>query len=317
MGAQHAEAYQAAGAEVVAVCDVDAGRAADLAGRLGARDYTDVGTMIAEVQPQAMSICTPPSQHLDPALTALGLGVPLLVEKPLADSVEAARRIVDAAAQRNVPCMVGFCHRFHEPVLQIKERLDAGQIGSPVLFRNRFAYNFEGVEKSWFSNPAISGGGTLMDTSVHSLDLYRFLIGEIDRVSAQVSTVTPGLTVEDNSVLLVNGPHGVPGIIEASWTTPSGESELIIFGTRGNLGVDYEKGDFGLAFVETPEEGRIDIERTGADRFTAELSRFLQAAQRREAPSPGLQDGLRTLEVIDSAVQGTGAGQVEAAQSGT
>jgi len=87
--------------------------------------------------------------------------------------------------------MTGFCHRFHEPVLQIKELLQRGEIGAPVQFRSRFAYRFENVERSWFSDPAVAGGGTVMDTSVHSLDLYRFLIGEITHVAAQLTMALP------------------------------------------------------------------------------------------------------------------------------
>lgn len=301
MGSQHVAAYRQAGAEVVAVCDVDGERAGRLGDTIGARPYTDVRTMLAEVDVSAISICTPPSQHLEPALVAAGHGIALLIEKPLANSLPAARQIADAIRANNVPCMVGFCHRFHEPVVQIKERLVAGQIGKPVLFRNRFAYRFEGVENSWFSDPDVAGGGTLMDTSVHSIDLYRFLIGDIDTVAAEVDTVTPGLRVEDNSVLLVNGGGSVPGIIEASWTTPMGRSELIIFGTEGNLIVNYGLGDFGLAFVETPEMGLIEIERTGANRFTLEISHFLRSVNRGTAISPNVDDGLRTLEVIEEA----------------
>jgi predicted dehydrogenase len=305
MGAQHAAAYQEADAEVAAVCDVDAARAEQLARSFDAQPFTDVEQMLEEVRPEAMSICTPPSEHVEPALAAVRRDIPLLIEKPPAHSLDAAREIADAAEARGVPCMVGFCHRFHEPVLQIKERLDAGTIGASVYFRNRFAYRFEGVVRSWFSDPGISGGGTLMDTSVHSIDLYRFLIGDIDQVAAQLSTQWPELRVEDNSVLLVNGPAGVPGVIEASWTTPVGESVLTIFGTEGNLTVDYERGDFGVAFVETAE-GRKEIPRTGSNRFVEEIRHFLAAVESGTPPAPGIADGVRALEVVAAACEQAG-----------
>lgn len=301
MGATHVRAYQQAGAEVVAICDVDAARAEILAGAAGAQSFTDIDAMLTEAHPAAVSVCTPPAQHVAPALAAAERRIALLIEKPLANALAPAREIAATIHASGIVCMAGFCHRFHGPVLELKQRLDAGAIGRPVFFRNRFAYRFEGVQHTWFADPAVAGGGTLMDTSVHSLDLYRFLIGDIDHVSAQLSTVTPGLPVEDNSALLVNGPDRIPGIIEASWTTPAGNSELIIFGTEGNLGVDYEQGDFGVAFVERPDESRVMLERTGENRFVAEISHFLAAVQGRAKPSANVDDGLRTLEVIEAA----------------
>jgi len=119
--------------------------------------------------------------------------------------------------------------------------------------------------------------------------------------------------VEDTSVLLVNGPAAVPGVIEASWTTPVGASELVIFGTRGNLAIDYTAGDFGVARVHraghtTPTE----LPRSSHDRFTAEMDvgggahAGKRAQQDRPAPARGVGDrgdglekrlGARNLEV--------------------
>src|SRR5438067_3040171 len=294
IGRTHAGAYAEAGARVVGVCDVDRARAASLAAELRAAAYTDVDTMLDELRPTVVSVCTPPAAHTEPACAVARRGIPILCEKPLAESVPAAEAILTAARAGGAPCMVGFCHRFHEPVVQIKDLLAAGEIGEPVLLRNRFAFRFEGVEKTWFSDPGVSGGGTLMDTSVHSLDLYRFLIGEITQVAAQLQTRTPGLRVEDNSVLLVNGPSGVPGIVEASWTTPVGESVLVIYGTRGNVTIDYDAGNFGVARIWRAEEGAAtNLPRTGWNRFTEEVRHFICAVTAGQAASPGGQGGVR------------------------
>lgn len=302
MGRTHAAAYAGAGAAVVAVCDVDGDRAHRFAAQIGAAAFTDVDEMLDTATPAVVSICTPPAFHLEPALAVARRGVPFLCEKPLADSLEVAQAIVQAAHAGGAPCAVGYCHRFHEPVLQIKEALDRGEIGQPVLFRNRFAYEFVGVEKSWFADRAISGGGTVMDTSVHSLDLYRFLIGEIGSVAARLTTVTPGLSVEDNSVLLVDGPARVPGIIEASWTTPVGQSHLTIYGTRGAVTVDYGAGDFGIAEIQQSEEtAATRLPRSAHDRFTAEIQHFIGSVRAGRPVSPNGEDGVRTLQVIAAA----------------
>jgi predicted dehydrogenase len=209
---------------------------------------------------------------------------------------------VAAAASGGVVCMTGFCHRFHPPILAIKEQLDAGSIGAPVSFRSRFASRFAGVEQTWFADPAVSGGGSVMDSSVHSLDLYRFLIGEITRVTAYLTTHLPGLVVEDTSVLLVNGPDGVPGTIEASWVTPAGGSMLTIFGTEGTLAVDYGAGDFGVAYLQRAGEAAPhELPLQGPNRFTAEVRHFLACIAAGRRPTPSIQDGLRAVQVIMAA----------------
>lgn len=309
MGRTHAAAYAAVGATVVAVCDVDRARADAVAREVGAAVFTSVDEMLEAERPAVVSICTPPAFHLDPALAVARRGIPFLCEKPLADALPAAEEIARAAREGGAPAMVGYCHRFHEPVLQIKDVLDAGEIGEPVLFRNRFAYHFAGVENTWFADRAISGGGTVMDTSVHSLDLYRFLIGDITHVAARLSTVTPGLGVEDNSVLLVDGPRGVPGIVEASWTTPVGESHLTIYGTRGNVSVDYGAGDFGVAAVQRAGEAApTRLPRGTHNRFAAEVRHFIACVTGGRPLSPDVGDGVRTLQVIAAAYGAAGAG---------
>jgi predicted dehydrogenase len=314
IGRRHAAAYAAAGARVVALCDVDGARATSLAAELRAAAYTDVEKMLDEMRPTVASVCTPPAAHVAPARAVASRGIPFLCEKPLAASVPQAEAILAAARAGGAACMVGFCHRFHEPVVQLKELLDAGEIGAPVLFRNRFAFHFEGVERTWFADPDVSGGGTLMDTSVHSLDLYRHLIGEITHVAAQLQTRMPGLRVEDNSVLLVNGPAGVPGLVEASWSTPVGESVLVIYGTRGTVAVDYGAGDFGVARIQRAGEAApTELPRSGRDRFAEEIKHFLAAVAGGQALSPSGADGLRALQIIATAYQaaaGTGCATV-------
>jgi predicted dehydrogenase len=314
MGRIHAAAYRAAGASVVAVCDVDASLAGALAAACQAAAYTSLERMLDETRPRVVSICTPPVAHLAAAQAAARRRIPFLCEKPLAATLPAAEAIVAAARDAGVACMTGFCHRFHEPVLQVKALLHRQEIGEPVLFRSRFAYRFEAVERSWFADRAVGGGGTVMDTSVHSLDLYRFLFGEITAVAAQLTTHTPGLAVEDTSVLLVNGPAAVPGIIEASWTTPVGASELVIFGTRGTLTVDYTAGDFGVARLQRADElAATELRRSRHDRFAAEIASFLSRVGAGREPTPDGHDGLRAMQVIAAAyaaTRGTGCAAV-------
>jgi predicted dehydrogenase len=157
-------------------------------------------------------------------------------------------------------------------------------------------------------------GGTVLDTSVHSLDLYWFLLGEITTVAAQLTTRTPGIAVEDTSVLLVNGLAAVPGVIEASWTTPVGASELVIFGTRGTLAVDYTAGDFGAARVLRADEPAATVlRRSSHDRFAAEIASLLSSVTAGREPTPNGLDGLRVMQVIGAAYaaqRGTGCAAV-------
>ncbi len=206
--------------------------------------------------------------------------------------------MVQAASRAHRLLGVAFCHRFIPAVRRLKEMLHSGTLGTPLLYRNQFSGPFKGVENTWFADPAVSGGGTIMDTTVHSIDLFRYLFGEVAEVRALTHTSRASLRVEDNSVFLVKSESGCLGTLEASWSVAPGTLILELRGDKGEATYDYETLRWRLADAEWQEE-KLSF---GCDvRFDDEIAHFV-AAVRGECPLEFTgEDGVRAAELLEQA----------------
>ncbi|MBN1900104.1 Gfo/Idh/MocA family oxidoreductase [Candidatus Sumerlaeota bacterium] len=271
--------------------------------KYGGNAYESINDLLEREKPDIISVCTPPSFHFPVVRTSLSHGVKYIVcEKPLAHNAVDARKIVEEAKSSGALLMTAFCHRFVEPVQKMKDMIDAGELGEVVFFRNEFSSRFEGVQDRWFSQKEVSGGGTIMDTSVHSIDLFRFLCGEVKNVNARVMTNLPGLKVEDSSCLLLQSERGCIGILEASWNLPVGRADWEICGAKGRAHYEYW-GAFRIRLEKDPEWRIIPVERDINRRFEDELRHFINAIRGEEKLGPDGEQGLRANEVIEAAYQ--------------
>jgi predicted dehydrogenase len=304
IGRTHFNAWSQAGYAPVALVDTVPGAATALAGTSGAQAYTDIATFLAEATLDIVSICTPPSTHRELVVAAMAAGVHVLCEKPLAPTVADCVAMIAAASAANKLLSVGFCHRFQPHIETMKALIDGGSIGDVIMFRNRFAGHMANVESKWFSDPALAGGGVMMDTSVHSVDLFRHLIG--DAVSIQASAVTrttelgPALRVEDTAVILLTSASGVIGTIEASWRTPPGEWVVTVYGTRGALTMDYDS----MQLWQTDATGqRQQVAVADGDRFVNEVAHFAKCVTGQAQLRVTATDGLAATQILVTAAE--------------
>jgi len=299
IGKAHRNAWsKVPNAQIVAVVDTDLSRAEAMAGELSAEAFADHAAMLSAVRPVAVDVCTPPAMHRPVVVDCLEAGAHVICEKPLADTPPNAFAITEAAEASGKLLMTAFCHRFHPPVARLKELIDAGALGTVGMFRNRFAGPFKGIEDVWFSKLDIAGGGCLMDTSVHSVDLFRFLVGEVKRSQGAGTLLNQRLQpgVEDTAAMLLQSKSGAIGIIEASWTLQGGVNVIEVYGTEGVAEIHYWDG-FPSRYKTTSMDGWEPLPEEG-DRFVGELTHFAQAV-RGEAPLTVTgHDGLRAVEVI-------------------
>lgn len=284
------------GANIAAVCDVDAATATRAATEFGAEAHTDPRALLQGRGFDVVDVCTPPDQHAALATLALGSGMNVLCEKPLARTPEEARGIVEAADRGGKLLMTAFCHRFHPPILFAKELIENDDLGRVIMFRNRFSGMFPGVEDRWFSDPDIAGGGSLLDTAVHSIDLFRYLVGEVASASGRVATFNPALRVEDSAAIVLQTENGALGVIESSWATPNGRNVVELYGTAGTCIVDY---DTGQVRYKTADMSVWDTREVGGpDRFQREISHFADAVRGLQPLLVTGRDGLRANEII-------------------
>jgi len=301
MGSTHARAYQTDARALVAACaDSDESRAQNLAASLNATAYSDAEAMMREQDLHAVSICTPPNSHERFALAAFEHGLHVFCEKPLALSAEQAARMVDAARSAGRLLMTAFCHRFHPTVMAAKRLLDSGRLGRILMWRNRFAGKIN-MAGRWFSDTAMSGGGTIIDTSVHSIDLFRFMVGEPVSVSARAATLGEDMPVEDTSALLLQTEKGSIGVIEACWTSPHSPNVIETYGSNGVAIVDYasDTARYRIGAMKRWTTAKS----SGPDRFTAEIRHFIDCVLGESEPLVTGEDGLKAARIIDAAYE--------------
>lgn len=307
IGRTHLASYERVReARIVAVTDINEEIARAAAQQVGASAFPSVEEMLGQIELDAVDICTPPVAHLDAALLAIEKGLHVLCEKPLAHHPDAARKMVQAAEAKGVKLMTAFCHRFHPPIVALKRLIDAGELGEIVMFRNRFAGPFKGVEERWFSDKEVAGGGVLMDTSVHSIDLFRFLVGEVARVQAVTRQTNPAIgEVEDTAIALLSTSDKRMGVVEASWVLAAGFNVVEVYGTEGAAMVHYWDG-FKSRYKTNKMDDWQPLEEVGPDRFVGEIQHFVDACLGRAELQVTGYDGLRAVEIVYEAYASQG-----------
>jgi predicted dehydrogenase len=297
----HIAAAKGSGGRVQIVASVDPSEAArqSLGQHTGAPVFAHLDELLgSEVQLDGMIVCTPPSIRIDIVRAALARNIAVLVEKPLAHTLADARSLARLADEHpTVATAVGYCHRFVPAVVEMKRRIDAGELGELVRFENTFASWFPAMRERWMSDPAVSGGGSFIDTGCHSLDLFQHLVGNGEVAGAVFQHAWSGKG-ESSATVLLRG-NGVAGLIESGWLEPA-RFTLTVVGTRGMLGYDYERP---TELTHRPSEGPPQVVSVGTHetRFERQMLEFAKVARGgSSAVLARFADGLRVAEMVDS-----------------
>lgn len=301
IGGTHLQAYAACPdqCEIVGVADVALSPAAEKAAQYGAQPFADPIAMLDALQPDAVSICTPPNAHLPLGEAVAARGIPCLCEKPPARTLAETEALVRAFTESNTLLQFAFCHRFHLPIEQAQQLIASGRLGRVVQIYNRFGFRFSRAGQSWFTDAEVAGGGILIDTLVHSIDIFRALAGEVIDVAAAVSTTLP-IAVEDSASLQVVSAGGAIGSLNCSWVTPVSEAEVRIYGSEGAAVVDYGQAG-GLRYKLAGDAEWTQLPFDGPDRFVRQAQHFLACVQEDVPPRVGPAEALAVMRVIASA----------------
>ncbi|WP_425862498.1 Gfo/Idh/MocA family protein [Arthrobacter sp. TWP1-1] len=255
----HFEAITAIeGAELVAVCDTDAGRLAAASAAHGVPGYADVVTMLDEVRPDVVHICTPHNQHADPAIAALERGVNVISEKPLASTLADGERLAAAAAASSARIGVCFQNRYNQAVVAMAERLASGEFGavqggSGTVMWSRTADYYQ--SRPWRGTWVGGGGGLLMNQAIHTLDLLQWMMGEVTAVSGHAATHALGdaIDVEDTAELVLTHANGVRSVFYA--TLANSVNAPITVDIVAEKATLHLRGDLTL----THDDGRVEV----------------------------------------------------------
>jgi UDP-N-acetyl-2-amino-2-deoxyglucuronate dehydrogenase len=250
----HAKAIQEIeNAHLAAVWSRTQKTAVDFATQYNAIPYSDIKKMVNEKDVRLVIICTPHPFHKEPAIEAAMAGANILVEKPLASSLEDCDEIIKVCRDKQVKLGVISQRRWYEPVKRVKAAIDAGKIGIPVLgtinmlgWRDKSYYDAD----EWRGNWNMEGGGVLVNQAPHQLDILLWYMGEIDEVYGLWKNLNhPYIEVEDTALAIIKFKNGAIGnIIVSNSQKPGIYSKIHVHGENGaSVGVQTDGGAMFIA----------------------------------------------------------------------
>ena len=242
----HAKAIDSiAEAELTGACSASAQSLARFIERHpGIRPFDSFEAMIACPDIDAVCLCTPSGLHTSQAIAAMRAGKHVVCEKPMSLTLEEADALIATAARTGAKVCVISQFRFSPAVQEIRRAIDAGAFGKIVCgtlsmpyYRSQEYY----ASASWRGTWAMDGGGALMNQGIHGVDVFRFLMGPVKRVSAVTRTLTRHMETEDSAVAALEFTSGALGTIQASTTAYPGYPRRIeIFGERGSVALEED-----------------------------------------------------------------------------
>ncbi|MGD2173839.1 MAG: Gfo/Idh/MocA family oxidoreductase [Candidatus Brocadiaceae bacterium] len=292
-------------AQIVACTDVDADRAAEAAARFaGAAACTHHADMLEEQELDAAFVCLPPHVHGEVELALIDEGIPFFVEKPLANDLETAERIMSALEGTDLITSVGYMMRYRDNARRLKEHLADDP---PVVARGAYLCGVPGVP--WWRRKEQSGG-QIVEQSTHVFDLARYLFGEVQSVfcTARRGMIqeVPDYTADDASVCALKFESGLLCTITSSCAVKKGEISMEVFTREARAAL--EGGDLALTLSVGGETHRYSSEE---DAFVREDRAFIEAVVSgdRSAIESPYQDALRTQMVTCAANESMESGE--------
>lgn len=317
IGREHAALVrQHAGALLVAMADPSP-EAASFAASLGVPIYADYTQMLDSEKPDAVIVALPNALHVPAGLACVQRGLPMLMEKPIAERVSAALPLVLAAERAGVPMLVGH-HRRHSPdIVEARRSIRAGELGDVTAINGLWLVKKpdDYFDAAWRREP---GGGPMLINLIHDIDCLRFMCGDIDSVLAIASSRARGFEVEDTAAVILQFASGALGTFLLSdvvpspytWDVTSGqalyfhheqENCFFIGGRQASLAVptmhrwsydnkpDGREGDWRDRLVRRGQQPP----RSSA--YVNQLDHFIAVARREAEPLVSGRDALHTL----------------------
>ncbi len=316
IGKRRVSALRAAGNRLRFTCDLDPGRAAEAAAAVpGCEAITDYRRAVEDPAVDAVVVSTLNGSLAPIALAAVQAGKHALIEKPGALCASELRAIQTVAAAKGVRVRLGYNHRFHPGLVKAREIVDSGILGPLMFIRGRYGHGGrKGYDREWRADPALSGGGELIDQGVHLIDLSAWFLGEFTGIDGHAATYFWDMKVDDNAFLSLRTPSGQTAWLHVSCTEWKNMFSFEIYGREGKISVDGLGGSYGperlthyqmLPQMGPPEATTWDFP-SGDGSWAAETAAFVEDIRQSRVPSPGLHEGIRTLEIVETIYQKSG-----------
>lgn len=317
MGRNHARVYADLGdVQFVGVADSNIELANDVAERYRVPAYASYAEMLEREKPDLVSVVVPTAMHEEVGTAVLEAGSHVLIEKPIASSLEAGKRLLNLAEKKKRKLAIGHIVRFNPAIRELRKKLAAGELGRIFQVFCRRIGPF----------PArIRDVGVVLDLAPHDIDVIRYLTGE-EPVSVYAQTARQVHTDHEDLVFgLLQFPSGMTGALEINWLTPTKVRETLVLGERGMFRVDdltqdlyfFANSETGgelwstLGAIKGVSEGemvRYPLKRY--EPLKAELESFVASVQNDTPVAVSGNDGLEALRLAEALIRSGSTKQV-------
>ena len=281
----------------------------------GAESFDDWRAAIKHPGVQIVIVAATNDALAEVTCFAAQTGKHVLVEKPAARNVREIDPVIEAARRAGVQVRVGFNHRYHPALQKAHELFESGALGPLMFVRGRYGHGGRpGYDKEWRADPALSGGGELIDQGVHLIDLARWFLGDFTEASGSAHTYFWQMPVDDNAFLLLKTAQQQTAFLHVSCTEWKNLFSLEIYGRDAKLHIEGLGGSYGvvrLAYYKMlpqmgPPETTIWEYPMGDNSWQLEFAEFLEDIRLGRAPAANVRDAHAALAVVEKIYQESG-----------
>jgi len=311
ISANHANAVvKAKGTTLYAVCDIEKEKAEALASTYGAeRVYTDYHELLRDPKVDVVSICTPSGIHGEMVINAARAGKHILCEKPIEITREKIDAIEKAVEESGVKLDCVYQLRYAPGPQAVKRYIETHNLGK-LIYGRVYAQNYRSAEyyksATWRATWELDGGGCLMNQGVHSLDLLRWMMGDVKSVTASCKTLSHDIAVEDTAMAIAEFTSGAVASIVASTAAAPPQNMISLHFEKGTIDF-YDKECHG-AFLDAtlpPLELKVEQEVRGEENKAIALDSHIPMVQdladaimQNRDPAIPLKEGRKSVELI-------------------
>jgi UDP-N-acetylglucosamine 3-dehydrogenase len=291
MGHNHVRVYsRLKNANLMAVSDLMKGTLAEVSKKYQTVGFVDYDNILKMPEIEAVSVCVPTTYHHSVVMGAIEQGKHVLVEKPIAFTLDEARDMIRAAKREGVKLATGHVERFNPAVLEAKKLIREGLIGEIVSVSAKRVGPFP---------PRIKDVGVTIDLAIHEVDVMAYLLDSpASKVYAHVGSRLEKCEFEDHAEIMMEFYNGASGVLEVNWLTPYKQRKLEVTGTEGILALDYIDQDVEI-FGKNARKVRVPHHEP----LMEELNSFLNSIIDDEKPKITGEDGMHALKVVLAAME--------------
>jgi len=282
--------------ELLAVCDINAERAKNVAKQFGVRAYTSMGKLLKNKDIEAVSNCVWSLNLAKETLKALKAGKHVLVEKPMATNVKQAEKLLETAKEEKLHLTVGFLMRFIPGIQHMKNAIEDKTIGNLVCATAKRV-------SEWPER--IGDVGVVKDIAIHDIDITRYLFGE-EPIAVYAKTGSmKHKKFEDYAQIMLTFEGGKSAFIESNWLTPYKTRTLVVTGSKAIMKLDYITQELTIEDAKKTIQPRYPWQEP----LKLELQHFANCILKKEKPLITGMDGLKALQIAEAALKSSATGR--------